>query len=144
MLKDDDGKERKRRHDLRERAKKAMADITTILETLQKTAGHPERDFAKIFQDEAFYFRMVRVCHSAYEKSYKSNMKLFSPENLRAIQYECWAAGLFPSAKQLSDRHFRSRILEELAAKEVEPGFSHLQRFRNFVLNQKRGLGTGF
>jgi len=129
-------KERKRRYDCRKRAKQAMKDLVDNLERIQEISRHPEREFARIFSDEDLYFGMIKICHSAYEKSYESNLKLFDPKNLKAIQFECWAAGLFPSAKQLSDRHFRETILRKLAAREVEPGYSYLQRLRNRILDQ--------
>lgn len=134
---DDQNKESKKRRDLRERAKKIMAKLTVTLESIQKISKHPERDFARIFQDEKVYFRMIEACNSAYEKGCESIMGLFNPANLEAIQFECWAAGLRPSAKQLSDRHFRNRILKELAAKEVDPGYSRLRRLRDTILIKK-------
>ena len=102
-------------YEVRKRAFKAMEDLTFILQEIKVNASDPGKEFSLIFKDEQRYFRMIRACKDAYDESFKSRMRLFRPEDLDLVQTACAFAGIeIHSKRQLSDRHFRQKILEQL------------------------------
>ena len=106
---------RKQRYKLRRSIISHMKSLTDEIRKIRKVSSSPERDFALIFKDESVYTQMLPTLHTAYMTSFKSKMKLLSIEDKLEIQRVCFDAELkCPSDKQLSDRHYRTRLKESL------------------------------
>jgi hypothetical protein len=141
-------KQRQVRFDIRKKAKTAIKNLTDSMNMI-KTLDNPERDYAEIFREDKPYFKMLEACRSAYSMSFKSTNQLrrVDPEEfLIAIQHswisytnpEIISEKTMPSAKQLSNRRFRNKILEQIEKDPVEyPRFLHLCRQRIFGKHQK-------
>lgn len=121
---------------VRRKIVKHMKSLTDDIGKIQASSS-PERDFALIFKDESVYTKMLGTLQTAYMDSFKSKMKLFTIENRDAIQMACLTAGLgCPSDKQLSERHYRTRIQRSLEAKKRKDGTSEFEWFRKMLLVQ--------
>jgi len=95
--------QRKMRYLARERAQQAMEDLTLIMGRL------PERDYAKIFQDEAPYFNMLEACNKGYETGVKAQV------GDDELQDALIAAGMGHYGKRkLADPPTRRRLLDAL------------------------------
>lgn len=127
-----------RMHDLRERAKKAMDDLTAVLEIIWKVSKkHPERDFAKIFEDEERYVGMVNACHEAYRKSYESKARLIDQQNALFLRNAAWSAGLAPKEKDLFNAGKRAALVEELKRLGERDGIDYLKKPAQEAYHQK-------
>jgi len=116
---------RKQRYKLRRSIISHMKSLTDEIRKIRKVSSSPERDFALIFKDESVYTQMLPTLHTAYMTSFKSKMKLLTIEDNRDIQSVCLSAkSKCPSDKQLSDRHYRARLLRSLERKKREDGTS--------------------
>jgi hypothetical protein len=82
---------------------------------------------------------MLNMLNYAYEESYRSKLKLFSPENLDKLQLACQIAGFRPSKKQLSERHYRSRLYRKLETKLHSDGVTVLEWVRLRILANRTG-----
>ena len=136
--------QRKKVELLRNKAKKSMKTLTGALKEIKterlKTGKETlvPKDYALIFEDEDVYFNMLNACNSAYNESYKSGLKLFSPENIDSIQMATISSGIkIPSKRQLSDIRFRNKVLAELRNKKTSSGESYLEKTRTMVLYYK-------
>lgn len=109
-------KERKMRFDLRKKAQQSINDVTHALEKISKL-HNSEKDYALIFQDDKFYFDMLKACNSAYSESYKSLVKIRqNPEEfLDALQVYSMRVGLrVHSKKQLLNQRYQNKVIAEL------------------------------
>lgn len=107
---------RKQRYKLRRRIVNHMTGLAAIIGEIRKVSSSPERDFALIFKDESVYSRMRETLHVAFMENLNYKPKLVTLEYKELIRDTCISAGLkeVPSNKQLSDRHYRARLLESL------------------------------
>ena len=87
---------RKRRHDLRERAKQYIKALTFIIKKIEKTSPKPENEFAIIFENEKNYFALLKNLQRAYEHSYKAPIKLATEESWKEIQIAAIHSGIKP------------------------------------------------
>jgi hypothetical protein len=115
-----------------------MQDLVSIIKEIRQVSNHPEREFTRIFEDESVYSRMLETLHVAFMEIFNYKTKLVTPEYKEAIRHTCISAGLkVPSNKQLSDRHYRARLLESLERKKRKDGTSYFDFLRQLVLIQK-------
>jgi hypothetical protein len=125
-------------HDLRERAKNIMDDLITVLEIIGKVSKHPERDFAKIFQNEDRYVGMVNACHEAYRKSYESKVRLADENNWTFLIRASWEAGLSKySEKDMFDAGKREALVDTLKRLGKRDGKDYLKRGGQDAFMQK-------
>jgi hypothetical protein len=127
---------------LRKQTKKSMKTITRNLreiERLRTAEGKtPENDFARIFEDEAVYFEMLKGCLSAYNLSYLSKLKLCNPEHIENIQNAAISAGIeVPSKRRLADPRVKNKIIADLQQKKTPSGGSYLEQAQRMALYNK-------
>jgi hypothetical protein len=104
--------ERKMRYLARQRAKKAIEELTLIMGRL------PEQDYAKIFQDETTYFNMLEACNKGYVTGVKAQV------GDDELQDALIVAGMGHYGKRkLADPPTRHRLLDALIR---EKGLSSL------------------
>lgn len=127
----------KRRHDLRERARRAIEDLACVMDQLPKLSEHPERDYAMIFEDESRYFRMLDACNEAYKTSYKSLRKLAKEENWSPLKQALLNAGIFASDKEMFNPERRSALAKRLRSKGKRAGIDYMEHLRLAVLAQE-------
>ena len=121
----------KRRHDLRKRAQKAMEDLILILEMIKNpevSENHPEHDYAKIFQKDKLFFKMLDVCNEAYKISYKSKEKLANEENWRFLREAALRAGIFVSEKEMFKPDQRLALAKKLERKGKRTGIDYMEQ----------------
>jgi hypothetical protein len=123
--------------DIRERAVEIMKDLTFILENLPNVSEYPENDYAKIFRDEKLYINMIKASRSAFNESFKSRSKFFSPEHRDALMLACARADIDVSGeRKLADRHFRAEIWDQLKERS-ESGKNYFQEARQQIMSNK-------
>lgn len=129
---------RKVMYKIRKRALQAMTDLTFILHGIRKVSGHPERDFAIIFQNEDVYFELLRALDSAYEESFKVNRMLFNDVNRPVIQEALSRGGLgYYTVRQLADRHVRNEVLERLKNLKTPDGRLYFEEVQEEIITRK-------
>lgn len=136
--------QRKKMERLRNKAVKSMQTLTETLGAIEKERRKTGKgsllpnDYALIFDDEDLYFKMISACHSAYDQSYMSALKLFSPEYIDNIQMATISADIkMPSKRQLSNPRYRNRILKILRDKKTTSGQSYLEQTMTMTLSNK-------
>ncbi len=133
------GVKRKRRHDLRERAKQYIKALTFIIKKIEKNSPKPENEFAIIFKNEKDYFTLLKNLRWAYELSYKAPIKLAAEEAWTEIQIAAIHSGLKPPKdKDMFDQKFRLNLVKKLRNKEIVDGKPYLKNVRQLLLHAKQ------
>ena len=128
-------RERKSRFDMRKKARRSIADLTSIL-TKIGNLDSSENDYALIFREDKSYFEMLEACNLAYMKSFESKVRLrqYPQEYYAAIQLSCIRSGMkVPTQKQLSNRHLRTGVFECLKKKNPVEYENFWNVFSHFV-----------
>ena len=131
--------QKKRRHDLRERAKQYIKELTFIITKIEKTSPKPENEFAIIFENEKDYFTVLKKLQWAYEHSYKAPIKLAAEEAWKEIKIAAIHSGLKPPKdKDMFDQKFRLNLVKKLRNKELIDGKPYLKNVRQLLLHAKQ------
>jgi len=130
---------RKRRHDLRKRAKQYIKALTFLITKIEKTSPRPENEFAIIFENEKDYFTVLKNLKWAYELSYKAPIKLATEEAWTEIQIAAINSGLKPPKdKDMYDQKYRLNLVKKIRNKEIIDGKPHLKMVRQLLLKAKQ------
>ncbi len=130
---------RKRRYDLRERAKQYIKALTFIIKKIEKTSQKPENDFVIIFENEEDYFTLLQNLQRAYEQSYKAPIKLAAEEAWKEIQIAAIHSGIKPPKdKDMFNQKIRLNLVKKLRNKELIDNKPYLKNVRQLLLYAKQ------
>lgn len=115
-----------------------MKDLAFILKHIENISKRPERDFAKIFEDEKQYYTLIGTLHWAFRESYKAAEKLAAEESWNFLRIVATDAGLgIPSEKKMFDREYRLDLMHRLFRKEKADGKPYREQLRLQILREK-------
>ena len=130
------------RHDIRKRAMQCIEDLILILEKMNNVSSKPEKDFAKIFEDDLKYFKLLKTLDRAWRESYNKTPKLANPENWRILRIAAMEAdiSIYPSIhseKAMADSAFRLDVMRKLQRKSEVTGIDYLKDVRKEIARGK-------
>ena len=130
--------ESKMRFEIRGRAVHAMEDLIFILKNIKNVSKKPERDFAKIFNNDKQFISLIETLHWAYDESYKAPVKLAAEESWQILETALLTAGLgFKSNKALYNADYRLEMVRRLRRKEKVDGKQYFERIHRLILANK-------